>query len=219
MFTIEMISKSFRHRHEMVTALDRVSLTINDGEFLSITGPSGSGKSTLLLSLGGMSSPSTGKVYWDGEAIYDWTPDRRARWRGKTIGFVFQTFNLIPYLTVYDNIRLALDLAGSQQANQEQIHQMIGKMKLEKRAYHLPSELSVGQQQRVALARALIKDPKVILADEPTGNLDPNTASEIIEILTEANQAGKTVVLITHDPGLAKITRRNIQIVDGKLVE
>jgi putative ABC transport system ATP-binding protein len=217
MLKLSNIRKIFSHRHGKVTALNDINLEIADGEFLSITGPSGSGKSTLLLALGGMSSPNEGKVLWNNESIFDWELKQRAQWRAKTIGFVFQTFNLIPYLTVYENVNLAMDLSDPQNEKNETILSILDRMKLSNRLDHLPSELSIGQQQRVALARALVKDPQVILADEPTGNLDPETAEEILNIFKEVNHEGKTVVLITHDPRIAQMTKRNVRIVDGRI--
>jgi putative ABC transport system ATP-binding protein len=216
MLKIENISKKFVHKHGQVTALNSISLEISNGEFICITGPSGSGKSTLLLALGGMSSPETGKVFWDNKSIYDMNLTQRAEWRGQNIGFVFQTFNLMPYLNVIENVELALDLSDKQDIKKENILKILDKLKLSDRLDHIPSELSIGQQQRVALARALIKNPQVILADEPTGNLDSQTASEITSILKEINQDGKTIVLVTHDTDLAKIADRNMRIVGGK---
>ena len=192
-------------------------MEISNGEFLSITGPSGSGKSTLLLTIGGMNSPGEGKIFWGNESIYDWKLSKRAEWRAKIIGFVFQTFNLIPYLTVFENVSLALDLSVNKEVNEQDIFRILEKMKLSNRLEHIPSELSVGEQQRVALARALIKSTQVILADEPTGNLDSQTASEIINILKEVNEEGKTVILVTHDTNLAKIANRYIRIVEGNI--
>ena len=218
MLSASGITKTFKNKHNQISALANLSLEIDPGEFLSITGPSGSGKSTLLLALGGMSSPDTGKVYWNGESIFDWHADKRAQWRAETVGFVFQTFNLIPYLTVYENVSIALSLSGSGSGMKDnRILEILEKMKLSDRLDHLPRELSIGQQQRVALARALVKTPQLILADEPTGNLDPHTASEILAILKSVSEEGKTVVLITHDPNIAKMTRRNIHIMDGKI--
>jgi putative ABC transport system ATP-binding protein len=218
MIKIKNVGKFFSQRHNTVTALKNISLEIEDGEFLSVIGPSGSGKSTFLLTLGGMSAPSAGKILWDNESIYDWKLNRLAEWRAQKVGFVFQTFNLIPYLNVYENVSIALDLSMNNNKNGQDVYTILEKMKLSERLEHIPGELSVGQQQRVALARALIKDPSIILADEPTGNLDPQTASEIMNMLKEVNAAGKTIILVTHDPGLAKKANRTIKIVDGELV-
>jgi putative ABC transport system ATP-binding protein len=217
MLKVNKLSKRFIHKHSKVTALDDVSFEIKDGEFLSITGPSGSGKSTLLLALGGMNSPEEGKVLWNNESIYDWKLDTRIEWRAKNIGFVFQTFNLIPYLNVFENVSIALSLSGKKEAGTKEVLNILERVKLSDRLDHLPNELSVGQQQRVALARALIKNPQLILADEPTGNLDSQTASEIINLLKEVNREGKTVVLITHDANLAKLGKRNIKLIEGKI--
>ena len=212
------ISKTFIHKHNNVTGLKSVSLEINKGEFVSITGPSGSGKSTLLLTLGGMSAPTEGKILWNDQSVYHWDQAKRAAWRGKTIGFVFQTFNLIPYLNVLENVRISLKLSGNgATSDSPDILELMEKMKLSDRLQHNPNELSVGQQQRVALARALVKNPEVILADEPTGNLDPETASEILALLQAMNNEGKTIVLVTHDPRIAKLAQRNVQIVDGEI--
>lgn len=217
MIKIDNISKVFSHRKKKIHAVKNISLEIKQGEFLSITGPSGSGKSTLLLILGGMTSPSEGRVFWNNESIFDWNLKQRARWRAKTVGFVFQTFNLIPYLTVFENVNIALELSGNKDTGDKDIIKILEKIKLSDRLDHIPKELSVGQQQRVALARAMIKNPRIILADEPTGNLDPGTASEILTILQELNKEGKTVILITHDPSIAKMANRNIQIIEGSI--
>lgn len=217
MITFENVSKTFAQRHNAVNALKNISCEIKEGEFLSIIGPSGSGKSTFLLTLGGMSAPSGGKILWDDESIYHWKLPRLAEWRARKVGFVFQTFNLIPYLNVFENVHIALDLSMNNNRNGKDVHSILEQMKLLDRLEHIPNELSVGQQQRVALARALVKKPSIILADEPTGNLDPETASEIMDILIKANQSGTTVVLITHDPNLAKIANRTIRIVDGEI--
>jgi len=216
MIRIDNICKIFDQRHNVVTALKNISMEIENGEFLSITGPSGSGKSTLLLTLGGMSSPTEGKIFWNNESIYDWELKKIAEWRAQIIGFVFQTFNLIPYLNVYENVSIALDLSMNKNVNGEDVFEILKRMQLSNRLEHMPGELSVGQQQRVALARALIKNPQLILADEPTGNLDPGTASEILNILQEVNEEGTTVILVTHDPNLSKKANRTIKIVDGE---
>jgi len=217
MLKAEKISKTFRTKHNKIHALSSVSLEINKGEFVSITGPSGSGKSTLLLTLGGMSSPHSGKVLWSGESVFDWSNEKRAQWRAKTIGFVFQTFNLVPYLTVYENVRIALALSGKNENGAERVSNVLEQLGLSDRKDHLPRELSVGQQQRLALARVLVKDPELILADEPTGNLDPQTASEILAVIKNAKKEGKTVVLVTHDPNIAQTADRIIRIENGEI--
>lgn len=211
------ISKRFRTRHSRVDALKNVSLHIVKGDFVSITGPSGSGKSTLLLTLGGMSAPHEGQIVWGGESVYGWDLKKRAEWRARSVGFMFQTFNLIPYLNVLENVAVAERLSGKKTIDKKKILKMLDRMKLSDRLEHLPRELSVGQQQRVAMARALIKEPALILADEPTGNLDPKAAAGILDILKEINSEGKTVVLITHDPHTASIAKRNIHIEEGQI--
>lgn len=218
MLKVKNISKKFDHRRANVSALDDVSFNVSDGDFLSITGPSGSGKTTLLLAMGGMSAPTAGSILWQDESIYGYSARNLAQWRSQNVGFVFQTFNLIPYMTVYENIEMALRLSGQLEGAEKKIMELIDKIGLSKRSDHLPSELSVGQQQRVAIARALVKNPKIILADEPTGNLDPKTAIEILDILKMAHSKGKTLILITHDQKIAEMAARNIKIVDGSIV-
>jgi len=215
----ELVTKRFAQKHGEVMALKDVSIEINKGEFVSVTGPSGSGKSTLLLMLGGMSTPTKGQVYWENEPIYQWNIKERAQWRAKKVGFVFQSFNLVPYLTVIENVSIALRLANDFAREKERILQVLSDMKLSDRLHHLSSELSVGQQQRVALARALIKNPEILFADEPTGNLDPATAADVLAVLEKLNKEGKTIILITHDPNIAKMTQRTIRIVNGEIAQ
>jgi putative ABC transport system ATP-binding protein len=219
MLQAEHITKTFIRKHGTVTALDRVSITIKDGEFVAIIGPSGSGKSTLLLALGGMSAPSEGSVIYNRDSVYKWGVSQRAQWRATQVGFVFQGFNLVPYLTVYENVSAGLALSGEKDVTENKIIPLLHRMKIADRKDHVPSELSIGQQQRVALARALVKNPHLILADEPTGNLDPETGTEVMNIIKQQHEAGKTVVLITHDPAMAKFAERKIRIVDGKIVD
>jgi putative ABC transport system ATP-binding protein len=211
------LSRIFIRKHGTVKALDHASIEIKAGEFVSITGPSGSGKSTLLLALGGMSHPDEGDVLWDNQSVYDWNVKKRSEWRGLCVGFVFQSFNLVPYLTVYENISVGLSLAGGGAKNAGSIDSILEEVDLTSRKDHLPSELSVGQQQRVALARALVKKPRLILADEPTGNLDPETGKEVMNIIKRQHAAGTTVVMITHDPNIAQMAQRTVRIVDGKI--
>jgi putative ABC transport system ATP-binding protein len=212
------ISRIFKRKHGMVKALENASIEIYKGDFVSITGPSGSGKSTLLLAIGGMSHPDTGTVMWENQSVYDWNVAKRSQWRGLNVGFVFQSFNLVPYLTVYENISVGLSLAKKEAEGKYLIDQLLEELELDKRKDHVPSELSVGQQQRVALARALVKKPRLILADEPTGNLDPDTGREVMDIIKRQHAAGTTVVMITHDPNIAKQAQRTIKIVDGKII-
>jgi len=217
MLRTETATKRFHQKHGTVTALDSVSITIGKGEFVAITGPSGSGKSTLLLMLGGMSTPTQGKVVWESGSMYDWSGKQRAQWRAAKVGYVFQSFNLVPYLTVGENVAIGLRLSGVTSNGKDRCSRAIEEVRLTDRVHHLPSELSVGQQQRVALARALVKNPELILADEPTGNLDPATAAEVMDVLCRLNNEGKTVVIITHDPAIAAKAHRIVRIADGKI--
>ncbi len=215
---LEAVSKSYLHRGRMVTALDDASLEIAPGEFVAVVGPSGSGKSTLLLLLGGMLSPSTGQVFLNGRSLYDLSPNARADMRRKKIGFVFQTFNLVPYLTALENVQIPLFLAGLDEAIQEQrATALLERVGLGDRLDHKPPELSIGQQQRVALARVLANDPEIILADEPTGNLDPETGQQILDLLAEMNREGRTVVMVTHDPRAAARAKRTLRLQAGRI--
>jgi putative ABC transport system ATP-binding protein len=216
---LEAVSKSYRHRGHSVAALDNASVEIAPGEFVAVVGPSGSGKSTLLLVLGGMLSPSTGKVFLNGHSLYDLSPNQRAELRRQKIGFVFQTFNLVPYLTALENVQIPLFLAGCEDANQKQrAAALLARVGLGDRLDHKPPELSIGQQQRVALARVLANDPEIILADEPTGNLDPETGQQILDLLEEMNREGRTVVIVTHDPRAAQRAKRTLRLLDGAIL-
>ena len=220
MLKMEEISKSYQHRGREVKALDGATLEIPKGDFVSVVGPSGSGKSTLLLMLGGMLSPSRGRVLLEGQSIYDLTANGRARLRKKSIGFVFQTFNLVPYLTAMENVQVPLYLAGlDDEAQEERAAALLDRVGLGDRMDHKPTELSVGQQQRVALARMLANDPAVILADEPTGNLDPETADQVIGFFKEFNDEGRTIVVVTHDPQAAMRAKRAVKLADGQIVD
>lgn len=219
MLRMDGVSKKYLHRGQFVTALDNASVTIAKGDFVSLMGPSGSGKSTLLLMLGGMLSPSSGQVFLDGQSVYALSPNGRAELRKKKLGFVFQTFNLVPYLTALENVQVPLYLAGMEPASQrEQATALLERLGLGERLHHKPCELSVGQQQRVALARMLANDPAVVLADEPTGNLDPDTSRQIIEFFEEINGEGKTIVMVTHDPRAAERARRTLRLADGQIL-
>ncbi len=218
MIKIENISKKYHSKGNSVVALNEVSLSIEKGEFISIVGPSGSGKTTLLLCMGGLIHPSVGKVNIDGASIYDLDIKERAAFRLRNLGFVFQTFNLIPYLTALENVQIPLSLAGNNNGNQtERATELLEKLGLGDRLNHKPRELSIGQQQRVAIARALANNPKIIMADEPTGNLDPNTTNETVAYLNLLNQTGITVVMVTHNPGVAERAQRTLRLVDGRL--
>ena len=219
MLKMKEVSKSYQHRGQVVKALDGATIDIPKGDFVSLVGPSGSGKSTLLLMLGGMLSPTSGQVLLNDKSIYDLSSDGRARLRKENIGFVFQTFNLVPYLTALENVQIPLYLAGSDDKTQEQkATALLERVGLGDRLDHKPSELSVGQQQRVALARMLANDPAVILADEPTGNLDPETADQVIQFFEEFNEEGRTIVMVTHDPRAAERAKRTLRLREGKIV-
>lgn len=219
MLRMENVSKNYRHRGQVVTALNEANAEISDGDFVSIVGPSGSGKSTLLLMLGGMLSPSAGRVLLDDKSIYDLDANARAQLRKQKVGFVFQTFNLVPYLTAVENVQVPLYLVGRDDASQQaKAEELLARVGLSDRMHHKPCELSVGQQQRVALARMLANDPAVILADEPTGNLDPETSQQVIDFLEEVNGEGRTVVMVTHDPRAAERAKRILRLDRGAIV-
>lgn len=216
MLKVKNVSKIYKKQNHEVKAIDKISLEIPSGDFVSIIGPSGSGKSSLLLMLGGMLSPSTGQVFIDEESLYDLTPNGIAALRQKKIGFVFQTFNLIPYLSAIQNVQLPLLLSGLNEKDQvEKAQYLLERVGLEDRIEHKPSELSVGQQQRIALARMLANDPSIILADEPTGNLDPEMSQAVIKFLIELNQEGRTIVMVTHDMKIAKQAKSSVTISKG----
>ena len=218
MIALQSVSKHFQHRGKSVAALANVTLRIGKGDFVAIIGPSGSGKSTFLHLVGGMLSPTEGKVRIENESVYDLTSDQRSDLRKKKIGFVFQTFNLVPYLTALENVQVPLVLAGRGEAEQQRrAESLLGRVGLSDRLDHKPSELSVGQQQRVALARMLANDPALILADEPTGNLDPETSASIMDFLVELNSEGRTIVMVTHDLRVADRAKRALRLVNGSI--
>ena len=219
MFAIKNLSKIYASQHGTVHALDNISLTIERGSFVTITGGSGSGKTTLLLALGGLNRPSTGTITYDDKNLYSMPESALAEYRNKKVGFVLQTFNLVPYLTAIENIMLPMifnsDHNGTAQSSAEELLEKVG---LKHRTEHLPRELSVGQQQRVAIARALANNPDVILADEPTGNLDPNLSLVILKILKDLHDSeGKTVIMVTHSPEAAKFGTRQLRLKDGRI--
>jgi len=220
MLVMDSVSKTYQHRGHTVNAMDEVTLEIPKGDFVSVVGPSGSGKSTLLLMLGGMLSPCTGRVWLGQDSLYDLDTEQRAKMRQDKIGFVFQTFNLVPYLTALENVQIPLYLAGLEENDQKiKAEELLKRVGLGERLDHKPSELSIGQQQRVALARMLANDPEIILADEPTGNLDPETSASVIDFLKELNQEGRTIVMVTHDPNVAMRAKRTLRLVDGSIHE
>ena len=220
MIVLKEICKTYRIGDEVVKALDHASLTIEAGEFVSIIGPSGSGKSTMMNIIGCLDVADSGESLLDGTPIEDYTEHELAKVRSRKIGFVFQSFNLIPQLTAYENVELPLIYQRVKKAERKRrVTEALERVQLTYRMHHLPSELSGGQQQRVAIARAIAAQPALILADEPTGNLDSHTGQEIMNIFHELNEAGNTIVLITHDPNVATQANRSIHILDGRVTE
>ena len=220
LITLENVTKTYDSGENEVQALRGVDCSIAAGEFVSIIGPSGSGKSTLMHILGCLDSPSSGQYWLDGEDVATLSGRALARIRNQKLGFVFQTFNLLPRATIWKNVELPLLYAGTSTGERrERALEALKRVGLDKRAKHRPNELSGGQRQRVAIARALVNNPSLVLADEPTGNLDQKTGSDIITIFEELSAAGQTIVLVTHDPAIAERTHRRIKIVDGVIVD
>lgn len=218
MIRLEAVAKHYRQEERLVTALAPTTLTIESGEFVAVVGPSGSGKSTMLTLLGGMLAPTEGRVWFDDESLYDLKVAERAKVRRLKMGFVFQTFNLVPYLTAQENVEVPLLLRGEPKAVQRaRARELLSLVGLEDRASHKPTQLSTGQQQRVALARTLVNDPRVIFADEPTGNLDPDTRNHVLSFFEEFHRAGKTIVMVTHDIQAASRATRVLRMADGVL--
>ncbi len=217
---LKNVSKIYRLGDEEIRALDDVSVDIGTGEFMSIIGPSGSGKSTLMHILGCLDTPSHGTICLDGTMIHDASPRELAGIRNRKIGFVFQFFNLLPKLNVLQNVELPLVYSGAAaKERRERAMESLRRVGMENRAKHRPSQLSGGQQQRTAIARALVNNPKIILADEPTGNLDSHTGEAILQLFCELSRAGRTIILVTHDPEIAAVTPRRIEIRDGKIAK
>lgn len=212
------VSKIYHLGGETIRALDDVSLDIDGGEFVSVIGPSGSGKSTLMHILGCLDSPTHGTIKLDDRMIHSASSRELAFIRNRKIGFVFQFFNLLPKLTVMQNVELPMIYAGiSGRERRERSMAMLKMVDLENRSQHRPSQLSGGQQQRVAIARALVNSPKILFADEPTGNLDSHTGEAILELFRTLSTQGRTIILVTHDPEIAAVTPRRIEIRDGKV--
>lgn len=218
MFRFENVIKQYSRRGEQVTALECENLSIAKGEYVAIVGPSGSGKTTLLSLMGGMLSPTAGQVWLEETSIYELPAAARSALRSQRMGFVFQTFNLIPYLTALQNVQIPLCLLNQDRTEQERrAADMLSRFGLGERLYHRPAELSVGQQQRVALARTLVNDPQIILADEPTGNLDPESRETVLAAFDTAHREGRTVIMVTHDPVAASRASRTLTLRQGVL--
>ena len=218
MLKVENLKRYYKSNDVEVRALDGVSFDVEKGEFISIIGASGSGKSTLLHLLGGLDYPTSGKVLIDGTDIYGLKDDERTIFRRRNIGFVFQAYNLLPMLNVYENIIIPFGLDGDK-VDKKYVDSVIDILEISDQKYKMPNELSGGQQQRVAIARALVTKPSLILADEPTGNLDSKSSSQVVYLLKKINkELGNTILMITHEDAVAQAAEKTIRIEDGKLV-
>jgi putative ABC transport system ATP-binding protein len=218
MIELRGVSKTVQSGDHPLTILHPLDYTIRSGEFVAIIGPSGSGKSTLLGLLAGLDAPSTGQIVIDGVDITTLTEDGLAKLRGEKIGFVFQFFHLVPSLTAFENVLIPMEIAGRRDAN-VRAEQLVAEVGLSDRAHHYPSQLSGGEQQRIAIARALANDPPIVLADEPTGNLDSSTGRHIMELLLNVRRTrSSTLVLVTHDAELASLADRQLVLRDGRPV-
>lgn len=216
---VENLVKTYQSGDNKINAVDNISFSVDKGEFVAIVGASGSGKSTLLHLLGGVDKPSSGKVIIDGEEIYKMSDDNLAIFRRRQVGLIYQFYNLIPILNVLENITLPCDLDNNP-VDQKRLEELVKTLGLEDRVDHLPNELSGGQQQRTSIGRALINNPAIVLADEPTGNLDSEASEEIMALLKDANKRYKqTVIVITHDLNIASSADRIITIDDGKIIK
>ncbi len=216
---VENLTKIYGEGTTKVIALDNVSFSVEKGEFVAIVGASGSGKSTLLHLIGGVDRPTSGKVYIDGKDIYKYNEDELAIFRRRQVGLIYQFYNLIPILNVEENITLPLSL-DNKEIKKSRLDDLIELLGLKERRNHLPNELSGGQQQRTSIGRAMITNPAIILADEPTGNLDSKSSDEVIELLKKSNRDyNQTIVMITHNMDIAKVADRIIKIEDGKIVK
>ncbi len=221
LFDLKGVSKSFVKGKDTITVFDSLDMSIAEGDFLAIMGPSGSGKTTLLNILGGVDQPTSGEVWFDGSRVDSLSENQLAAWRASNIGFIFQFYNLMPMLNAERNVELPLLLTrlgrGQRKKNVAAALELVS---LSDRARHMPKEMSGGQQQRVAIARALVSDPKLLLCDEPTGDLDRQTADEILSMLQLLNRDyGKTIVMVTHDPEAAKYAKRTLHLDKGEFVE
>ncbi|MGC9317204.1 MAG: ABC transporter ATP-binding protein [Armatimonadota bacterium] len=217
MIELEQVSKVYRSPDGEVRALDEVSVSVGSGDFVAVQGPSGCGKSTLLLTAGGMIRPTSGRVLIDGRDLYAMSAGERARLRARRIGFVFQLFHLVPYLTAMDNVMVP-GVAGVG-VDAGRARELLERLQLGERLRHRPSELSTGERQRVALARALITEPEIILADEPTGNLDPENSAAVMSYLAEFHERGGTVLVVSHDEMAAQYARRTVHLDRGRVLD
>ncbi|PYU91930.1 MAG: ABC transporter ATP-binding protein [Acidobacteria bacterium] len=217
---LDGVTKVFYTDEVETHALSGIHLEINKGEYVSIAGPSGCGKSTLLSILGLLDSPTEGKYTLNSRPVEDLDLSDRARIRNREVGFIFQSFNLIGDLNVFENVELPLTYRGMRSAERKtRVQQALEKVGMAHRSKHLPSQLSGGQQQRVAVARALVGEPSVLLADEPTGNLDSKNGEAVMELLRELHRAGSTIVMVTHDPRFARYAERHVNLFDGRVVD
>ena len=216
---VENLSKVYGKGDSKVVAIENIAFSVQKGEFVAIVGASGSGKSTLLHLIGGVDRPTFGKVFIDGKDIYQMNDDNLAIFRRRQVGLIYQFYNLIPILNVEENITLPCDLDGKK-VNRQKLNELLKTLGLEERKNHLPNELSGGQQQRVAIGRALINSPSIILADEPTGNLDSKAGEKIVNLLKKSNKEyNQTIIMITHNIEIAKMADRIIKIEDGKIIK
>lgn len=219
MIKITNLEKFYKTEEVQTLALNKLSFEVKEGEFVAIMGPSGSGKSTLLNILGMLDDPDGGSFIFNGQEVSGYNERKRAQIRKHNIGFVFQSFNLIDELSVFENVELPLIYTGVKPAERkEKVHSVLEKMQIMHRRNHFPQQLSGGQQQRVAVARAVVNNPKIILADEPTGNLDSSTGNEVMNLLCELNEAGTTIVMVTHSEHDARFSHRIIRMLDGQKV-
>ena len=219
MITLTNVSKTVTSGSENLTILHAVDLSIPGGQFVAVVGPSGSGKSTLLSLVAGLDAPTTGEIFLDGESINRLSEDKLARLRGAKVGFIFQSFHLIPSLTAYENILVPMEIRGLREGR-ARAQKLLDEIGLHDRGHHYPSQLSGGEQQRVAIARAFANDPAILLADEPTGNLDSRNGAHVFELLVKLNrERGTTLLLVTHEQSLAEQADRMISLHEGRIVE
>ncbi len=214
---IENLGRDYIAGDTIVSAIQAMNFQIDDGEFVTIVGQSGAGKSTLLSAMGGMNRPTRGRVVIDTLDIYGLTSEQRADFRSEYMGFIFQSFQLIPYLTTIENVKIPLSISGVQSSRQDEMAEsVLDRVGLSDKIDRLPDQLSGGEQERVAIARAIVNGPPILLADEPTGNLDSSTASEVISLLKQLNNEGQTVIMVTHNEALCQYTDRTIRVKDGR---